>query len=375
VNPKNEMLESPIDPTDPRGELLHEAALIIWDEAPMANRAVLACVEETCRRVMGCDRPFGGKVIILLGDFRQTCPVILRGSRAQVVDASIKSSPLFAHFQLFRLTVPIRNAEDIEFANFVDAIGDGAGPEVSLDMLLHTYSAAGLTDFVYPPEVLSDPLACLSRAILCPTNLQVDSYNDTMLRNVEGAARMYLAADSLKEVDDMGLTAPDSILDYAAKHTPPGLPPHSLTIKVNAVFRLLRNFSVDRGLVKNVRVVVTHAGNRLITVRLLRGIAGAVSRIDDEDILIPRINFPTTLPSGHTLSRRQFPLAPAYATTFNSCQGLTLDILGVDLTRPVFSHGQLYTALSRIRHRTHAKVRLRPGENMTSNVTYQEILV
>jgi hypothetical protein len=69
VNDKNEMLQSPIKADDPRGELIREATVIIWDEAPMANRAVLACVEETCRRVMECDEPFGGKVIILLGDF------------------------------------------------------------------------------------------------------------------------------------------------------------------------------------------------------------------------------------------------------------------------------------------------------------------
>ncbi|KAJ7195351.1 hypothetical protein GGX14DRAFT_301325, partial [Mycena pura] len=50
VNDKNEMLESPIDPWDPRGELLRQAALIIWDAAPMANKAVLAYVEETLRR-------------------------------------------------------------------------------------------------------------------------------------------------------------------------------------------------------------------------------------------------------------------------------------------------------------------------------------
>ena len=36
--------------------------------------------------------------------------------------------------------------------------------------------------------------------------------------------------------------------------------------------------------------------------------------------------------------RRQFPLTAAYATTFNSCQGLTLDRMGADLTKPVFSH-------------------------------------
>ena len=171
-----------------------------------------------------------------------------------------------------------------------------------------------------------------------------------------------------------GLDAPDGILDYVAKSTPSGLPPHSLTIKTNAVFRLLRNFSIDRWLVKNVRVVVIDVGKHLITVRLLKQTTDG-TQIADENILIPRISFTNTLSSSHTLLRRQFPLAPAYATTFNSCQGLTLDIVGVDLTRPVFSHGQLYTALSRIRHRSHTKIRLKPDQNTTINVTYNEILV
>ena len=99
------------------------------------------------------------------------------------------------------------------------------------------------------------------------------------------------------------------------------------------------------------------------------------TRIDDESILIRRISFTSTLSSSHTLLRRQFPLAHAYATTFNSCQGLTLDIVGVDLTRPVFSHGQLYIALSRIRHSSHVKIRLQPEKNTTVNVTYNENLV
>ncbi|OCH88262.1 hypothetical protein OBBRIDRAFT_813740 [Obba rivulosa] len=133
------------------------------------------------------------------------------------------------------------------------------------------------------------------------------------------------------------------------------------------------NFSPDRGLVKNTRVVVVSIGKRIVTVRCLRGIGG-VSVVDTEDILISRINFTTLLESGHTLVRRQLPLAPAYATTFNSCQGLTLDVVGVDLTRHVFSHGQLYTALSRIRHRSHAIVRLNPNQLTTKNVTFNEIL-
>src|SRR5882757_5955230 len=141
--------------------LIREATLIIWDEAPMANHAVLACVEEVCRHVMGNNLPFGGKIIVLLGDFRQTCPVIQRGTRAQVVNTSIKSSDLWPLFNVKRLLTPIRNAEDIEFASIVDDIGDGAGPHVNLNMIDHVQSTDALITFVYPAHVLAYPVHCL----------------------------------------------------------------------------------------------------------------------------------------------------------------------------------------------------------------------
>ena len=81
----------------------------------MAKSAVLRCVDETCRRIMHNDLPFGGKVVVLLGDFRQTCPVIRFGTRRQIVGASIRSSALWPHFVVRRLTKPIRNAEDLPF--------------------------------------------------------------------------------------------------------------------------------------------------------------------------------------------------------------------------------------------------------------------
>ena len=80
---------------------------------------------------------------------------------------------------------------------------------------------------------------------------------------------------------------------------------------------------------------------------------------------LPQITFEGQLHSSHTLQCLQFPIAPAYATTFNSCQGLTLMQVGIDLTHPVFSHGQLYTALSHTHHQSHAIVCLHPGEHVT----------
>ncbi|EJD45353.1 helicase [Auricularia subglabra TFB-10046 SS5] len=376
VDEYNELLCSPIEPGDSRAELIRELKCLIWDESPMANRAALSCVEETCRRVCGNDLPFGGKIVILAGDFRQTCPVVRRGTRAQVVDASIRCSPLWSLFQVRRLTVPIRHAEDVEYASWVDGIGDGDGPQVKLDLLDHVYTDNAVIDFVYPQAVIDDPTACLKRSILCPTNRQIDHYNALLLSRVKGTARTYLAADKIKEDDAAGMPErAGATLDYAIRAHIPGFPSHSSVIKTNAVFRLLRNFSLSRGLVKNVRVVVVDVGTRLVTVRILRDTVSGV-RVDMEDILIPRITFETfMLETQRTLQRRQFPLAPAYATTFNSCQGLTLDIVALDLRRPVFSHGQLYTALSRIRRREHAVVRVPYGQLEVENITYTEILI
>ncbi|KIM68216.1 hypothetical protein SCLCIDRAFT_1012870 [Scleroderma citrinum Foug A] len=48
-------------------------------------------------------------------------------------------------------------------------------------------------------------------------------------------------------------------------------------------------------------------------------------------------------------STKQFSLRLTYATTFDGCQGVTLAKTTLDLRIDPFAHGQLYTALSRVR--------------------------
>jgi hypothetical protein len=48
---------------------------------------------------------------------------------------------------------------------------------------------------------------------------------------------------------------------------------------------------------------------------------------------------------------------------------------GIGLTRPVFTHGQIYTALFSVRRRNDAKERLRAREGTTTNITYHELFL
>ena len=200
----------------------------------MANRAVLACVEECCRRIMGNGVLFRRKVIILLGDFRQMCPVIPRATKADVVKVCISQSHLWPQFQITRLIAPIRNAEDPALASFVDTIGDGAGPDVDLSFLTCVTDIKDIINFVYNQNVANDPIACLRHCILAPTNAQVDLYNTTVLTLISSPSRQYHAADLLEEhteaaevatiglEDDSPLPNPDAVLDYVRHQRPAG---------------------------------------------------------------------------------------------------------------------------------------------------------
>ena len=73
--------------------------------------------------------------VILGGDFRQILPVINKGRREQIVNASIKRSYLWKHFDIFGLTQnmrlkclsddPIQQQKVAEFAEWILQIGDG----------------------------------------------------------------------------------------------------------------------------------------------------------------------------------------------------------------------------------------------------------
>jgi ATP-dependent DNA helicase PIF1 len=95
-------------------ELVQVASLIIWDEALMTHRFAFEALDRSFRDIlassspMAKNLPFGGKVVVLGGDLRQTLPVIEGGTRSQIVNSAIINSSLWSHVHILHLTQNMR---------------------------------------------------------------------------------------------------------------------------------------------------------------------------------------------------------------------------------------------------------------------------
>ncbi|XP_013639704.1 PREDICTED: ATP-dependent DNA helicase PIF1-like [Brassica oleracea var. oleracea] len=129
-----------MEPGSDRAELVKAAKLIVWDEAPMMSRHCFETLDRTMRDIIRSfirsseDIPFGGKVVVFGGDFRQILPVIPGGGRAETVLAALNSSYLWEHCKVLKLTKNMRllagltddAAKELEsFSNWILDIGDG----------------------------------------------------------------------------------------------------------------------------------------------------------------------------------------------------------------------------------------------------------
>ncbi|KAL8546982.1 hypothetical protein ACS0TY_006631 [Phlomoides rotata] len=68
---------------------------------------------------------FGDKSIVFGGDIRQTLPIIFRGTKDDIIQASIIMSPLWNQFEKLKFTQNMRAMFDPDFSSYLLKIGDG----------------------------------------------------------------------------------------------------------------------------------------------------------------------------------------------------------------------------------------------------------
>ncbi len=212
-------------------ELIRQAELIVWDEAPMMARHVYEAVDRTLRDIMQIDAPFGGKLMVLGGDFRQILPVIPCAGTAEVVATCINRASFWPCVRVLRLRENMRvsrseqqgaDASELRgWAQFLERIGDGTEPTSVVGgvedcvrlpdaiCLPHDARTVGvLVDSIFGECRWDDTAWATERVILAAHNEEVDRVNDAVLARFPGPDVELLSAYSVDAKGGEGAAYP-----------------------------------------------------------------------------------------------------------------------------------------------------------------------
>ncbi|XP_035830146.1 uncharacterized protein LOC110887742 [Helianthus annuus] len=283
-------------------QLLKETSLIIWDEAPMSDRRCFESLDKTLRDILdnSCD-PFGGKSVLLGGDFRQTLPVKPKATKSAIINSSLPKSYLWGCFKVMKLTENMRlhrpnlsskdKADIAWFSSWLLDVGDGkiGEPIVENDsdsknidipseflVPFDDNSLSELIRFIYDEDTLRNPtIAKFSdKAIVCPKNKTADEINNLVLSMCEDSTVTYLSSDSMiPHANDRGDTEMLYPVEYLNVLSFSGLPPHRLDLKVNTPIILLRNINQTSGLCNGTRLLISRLLPKIIEAQVITGIA------------------------------------------------------------------------------------------------------
>ena len=361
-----------------QGKHLGECFFHVIDEVECLHQHLFNAASEVTTRCVNArwgtstDLPFGGSMVLILGDMHQGLPISKGIVNDDVtISSMVRASPIFARFHTSILTEAQRSKNDPQFDNWLGLLSTNHAPgpvpvddqppptvrkvyvpeqcfkTTSLDLALEWLFGA-------PPPV-AGPFPELNprHALLTTLNTVVDEVNDVVLdRYVEGEAITLEAAHEAcrdAEAND-GISRIHATLEYMRAVKQTGVPNSTLRLKPGCIMLLTRNMLSSLGLVNGTRL-------RLLSQRPARG--DALNVLHVETVLppgsteapsrhfIPRICFELFTPGGLKFYRRQFPVRLAYAITGQKSQGQTVVRAVFDSRLEAFSHGVAYVCASR----------------------------
>nr|XP_047129628.1 ATP-dependent DNA helicase pif1-like [Hydra vulgaris] len=293
-----------VTPNFIHGRFLRQISLYLLDEASMIPKYALSAIDKLLQDICNNNFPFGGKVILMGGDFRQILPVVKRGRPAEVIESCLKCSEHWQYVQRFSLTVNMRvQIEEEEFSQWLLKLGSGTlpvKPEDPLRGCIEIPEQCFLSDNESIVEKIfggAEEADYAKRAILTPTNVDSLAINEEVLHRLPGDVKTYLSSDSI-DTDDL-----NEINNFPVEFL------NSLTPS-----------DLKGGLCNGTRLMVRALHNNYIDGEVLTGVSAG------NRVFVPRVQLaPSDANLPFTLKRRQFPVRLAYSMTINKSQGQTFE--------------------------------------------------
>jgi hypothetical protein len=209
------------------GKVLQTCKIIVWDECTMAHKKSLEALDRTLQDFRSNKRLFGGALIVLAGDFRQTLPVLPSATPADELNACLKSSVLWHHVRTLKLTTNMRvqlqrDESATRFSKQLLEFGNGKIPTDPTtncitfppDFCKMTQSIEELIDSVFPniERNFKNEQWLSERALLAAKNIDVNSINSVILNKISETATTYKSIDTVMR-DEYAVNYPVEFLN------------------------------------------------------------------------------------------------------------------------------------------------------------------
>lgn len=327
-------------------KFLKETDVLIIDEISMVDPKFFGKIDYLMRKARNPLLPFGGTILIMVGDFQQLGAVLKNANPNEV--NTVRKSEAWASLPLARiilrrsyrqspgpwLTVLDHSAEGNLTAEDLELLDERRGVEFPPE----TIEVNGKPHEIYAVEMYSHTAA-------------VDKSNKNRLNElVEAGAKRKLFQPVIRagqreyvfEVDQNEQKEAQD-LSRNQERLRQAFPIFEVELCVGAQVMMRCNMMIDNGICNGTTGIVTAIDDHEIKV-----IFFVNGQVQANPTAVGRHQFKSSVGRTMQVSLFQFPLSLAWALSIHKCQGLTLDRARIHAGQ-CFTAGQLYVALSRIR--------------------------
>lgn len=346
-------------------DFLQYCDILLIDEVSMVEPQLFTTLDYLFRRARKVDKPFGGTLLLMIGDFKQIGAIL---PRYYTGPEDVRETEAYQSLQLNRIVLDRcwRQAEG-PFLTLLDHVGDGyltAEDEKLLESRLNIQLP--IIDGLRPIELhshnkgvdqmneekLNELIAKGEKRWRFQPVFHVKQREDRRrmdedeVKSAEELIRQARSQDRMREpfrgkTDEKSLEMVQKIdKDNSLRNM---FPVYEVELCAGAQAMMRSNHLFDQGICNGTTGIVDSVDDSIIKVKFF--VRGVLQKVPTH---VPRYEFKSTFGQTTMITMLQFPLSLAWCISQHKAQGSSVDFAVVHAEN-CFSNGMLYTALSRVR--------------------------